>query len=142
MGGDAVPNSEHKVQKCASSERSAGLRRMLRREKCARTTPGVRRFLRPEDRAPPTGVAERGGFEPPVVLPTHAFQACALNHSATSPTNRRVERGRVNGAGPLRSDTFHRSAYFARIRVRGKLIRQSLKPEVQVMARPRPAVWR
>ena len=30
-------------------------------------------------------MAERGGFEPPVVLPTHAFQACALNHSATSP---------------------------------------------------------
>ena len=30
-------------------------------------------------------VAEREGFEPPVVLPTHAFQACALNHSAISP---------------------------------------------------------
>ena len=31
-------------------------------------------------------VAERVGFEPTVVLPTHAFQACALNHSAISPT--------------------------------------------------------
>src|SRR5437870_3422593 len=32
-------------------------------------------------------VAERGGFEPPVGFkPTHAFQACALNHSAISPT--------------------------------------------------------
>ena len=31
-------------------------------------------------------MAERVGFEPTVVLPTHAFQACALNHSAISPT--------------------------------------------------------
>ena len=31
-------------------------------------------------------LAERVGFEPTVVLPTHAFQACALNHSAISPT--------------------------------------------------------
>ena len=30
-------------------------------------------------------VAEREGFEPPVGCPTHAFQACALDHSATSP---------------------------------------------------------
>ncbi len=30
-------------------------------------------------------LAEREGFEPTVVLPTHAFQACALNHSAISP---------------------------------------------------------
>jgi hypothetical protein len=31
-------------------------------------------------------MAERGGFEPPVgYKPTHAFQACALNHSAISP---------------------------------------------------------
>jgi hypothetical protein len=30
-------------------------------------------------------LAERVGFEPTVVLPTHAFQACALNHSAISP---------------------------------------------------------
>jgi hypothetical protein len=29
--------------------------------------------------------AEREGFEPSFVLPKHAFQACALNHSATSP---------------------------------------------------------
>src|ERR1041385_2524060 len=34
-----------------------------------------------------TRLAERGGFEPPVgYKPTHAFQACALNHSATSPS--------------------------------------------------------
>src|ERR1041384_2092246 len=33
-----------------------------------------------------TRLAERGGFEPPVGFkPTHAFQACALNHSAISP---------------------------------------------------------
>src|SRR2546423_1317372 len=33
-------------------------------------------------------MAERGGFEPPVGFkPTHAFQACALNHSAISPAN-------------------------------------------------------
>jgi hypothetical protein len=30
-------------------------------------------------------VAERVRFELTVVLPTHAFQACALNHSAISP---------------------------------------------------------
>ena len=34
------------------------------------------------------GVAERGGFEPPIPFwSIHAFQACALNHSAISPTN-------------------------------------------------------
>src|SRR5258708_1743330 len=33
-------------------------------------------------------MAERGGFEPPVgYKPTHAFQACALNHSAISPAS-------------------------------------------------------
>lgn len=32
-------------------------------------------------------VAERVRFELTVVLPTHAFQACALNHSAISPTS-------------------------------------------------------
>ena len=31
-------------------------------------------------------MAEREGFEPSVGLTTHAFQACALNHSAISPT--------------------------------------------------------
>ena len=35
-------------------------------------------------------MAERVGFEPTVVLPTHAFQACALNHSAISPARRTV----------------------------------------------------
>ena len=30
-------------------------------------------------------VAERGGFEPPLAFTNHAFQACALNHSAISP---------------------------------------------------------
>ena len=31
-------------------------------------------------------VAERAGFEPAKgVAPLHAFQACAFNHSATSP---------------------------------------------------------
>ncbi len=29
-------------------------------------------------------LAERGGFEPPVVLPTSAFQANSLSHSDTS----------------------------------------------------------
>ena len=41
-------------------------------------------------------LAERGGFEPPVgYKPTHAFQACALNHSAISPTrSHNVQKGR------------------------------------------------
>ena len=30
-------------------------------------------------------MAERAGFEPAKELPLHAFQACAFNHSATSP---------------------------------------------------------
>ena len=31
-------------------------------------------------------VAEKGGFEPPLgYYPKHAFQACDLNHSSTSP---------------------------------------------------------
>ena|GEM_PF-1588224 len=31
-------------------------------------------------------LAERGGFEPPLgYYPKHAFQACDLNHSSTSP---------------------------------------------------------
>ena len=30
-------------------------------------------------------MAEREGFEPSVGFPTHAFQACAIDHSATSP---------------------------------------------------------
>lgn len=31
-------------------------------------------------------LAEKGGFEPPVGYePTHAFQACDLNHSSISP---------------------------------------------------------
>ena len=30
-------------------------------------------------------LAERGGFEPPEVLPSHAFQACAFDHSTISP---------------------------------------------------------
>ncbi len=29
---------------------------------------------------------ERGGFEPPLPFGNHAFQACALSHSAISPT--------------------------------------------------------
>ena len=33
-------------------------------------------------------IAERGGFEPPVVLPTLAFQASTLNRSDTSPSAR------------------------------------------------------
>ena len=30
-------------------------------------------------------VAERRGFEPPIGFPIHAFQACTLDHSDTSP---------------------------------------------------------
>jgi hypothetical protein len=31
-------------------------------------------------------LAEKGGFEPPLgYYPKHAFQACDLNHSSTSP---------------------------------------------------------
>jgi hypothetical protein len=33
-------------------------------------------------------LAEKGGFEPPVGYePTHAFQACDLNHSSISPNS-------------------------------------------------------
>src|SRR5664280_3062633 len=39
-------------------------------------------------------VAERVRFELTVVLPTHAFQACALNHSAISPPSRQCDRAR------------------------------------------------
>jgi hypothetical protein len=36
-------------------------------------------------------LAEKGGFEPPVGYePTHAFQACDLNHSSISPEFRFV----------------------------------------------------
>lgn len=34
------------------------------------------------------GLAVRVGFEPTVGFPTHAFQACAIDHSATSPSHR------------------------------------------------------
>ena len=41
---------------------------------------------RPERRFFTYILAERGGFEPPVGYePTHAFQACDLNHSSISP---------------------------------------------------------
>src|ERR1700722_16764011 len=40
-------------------------------------------------------MAERVGFEPTVVLPTHAFQACALNHSAISPPKSQCDRARL-----------------------------------------------
>ena len=43
-------------------------------------------FLSLETRMDVGVLAERGGFEPPKPLKgLHAFQACALNHSATSP---------------------------------------------------------
>ncbi len=45
------------------------------------------RSNRGESQSIPMGskMAEREGFEPSVGLATHAFQACALNHSAISP---------------------------------------------------------
>ena|GEM_PF-4015952 len=36
-------------------------------------------------------MAERQGFEPWVPCGTHAFQACALSHSAISPSLKRAE---------------------------------------------------
>jgi hypothetical protein len=33
------------------------------------------------------GFAEREGFEPPVPCGTHAFQACHISHSCTSPVS-------------------------------------------------------
>ena len=37
-------------------------------------------------------LAEKGGFEPPVGYePTHAFQACDLNHSSISPNSIRLQ---------------------------------------------------
>ena len=44
-------------------------------------------------------LAERAGFEPAVgCYPTHAFQACDLNHSSTSPKEKRIlaEGRRIN----------------------------------------------
>src|SRR4051812_9404857 len=61
-------------------------------------------------RSPPVGfrrnscvrckhLAERGGFEPPVPFwSTHAFQACALNHSAISPASNLLCREAKQGA--------------------------------------------
>ena len=48
-------------------------------------SPGRRRVVS----ATADWLAERVGFEPTVGCPTHAFQACALSRSATSPRNRR-----------------------------------------------------
>ena len=41
-----------------------------------------------------TGImAKRGGFEPPKPFGLHTFQACAFDHSATSP---QIKWGRIN----------------------------------------------
>ena len=49
-------------------------------------------------------VAERGGFEPPVGFPTPAFQASALDHSATSPKGTADNRAKRScGPGELLS---------------------------------------
>ncbi len=37
-------------------------------------------------------MAEKEGFEPSVSFPTHAFQACAFDHSAISPETSRQNR--------------------------------------------------
>ena len=56
---------------------------------CAGTLkPSAYHLLHLPAEASPRVVAEREGFEPSVGLTTHAFQACALNRSATSPTMR------------------------------------------------------
>jgi hypothetical protein len=57
-------------------------------ESPTRSPQGLR--FSPKNKAPRRGavifLAERGGFEPPVGYePTHAFQACDLNHSSISP---------------------------------------------------------
>ena len=54
-------------------------------------------------------LAEREGFEPTVVLPTHAFQACALNHSAISPPS----QSKVKESSPA-CNVFHRSLLHSR----------------------------
>ena len=42
------------------------------------------------------GVAERAGFEPALgYYPKHAFQACDLNRSSTSPRNLKLYRGAI-----------------------------------------------
>jgi hypothetical protein len=53
-----------------------------------------------------TKLAERGGFEPPVgYKPTHAFQACALNHSAISPSLEEMWRPAQNEATIFKEST-------------------------------------
>ena len=47
-------------------------------------------------------VVERGGFEPPVCCHTHAFQACALSHSAIPPA-RSVSRLKREPVQPIKT---------------------------------------
>ena len=42
-------------------------------------------------------LAERAGFEPAVPCSTHAFQACSIDHSDTSPRWVLTRRGAVKG---------------------------------------------
>ncbi len=75
-----------------------------------RKTPRTRALVRAAPRvlwkvsAESARLAERVGFEPTVGFPTHAFQACALSHSAISPESQSVVGGeplsacRVGGA--------------------------------------------
>lgn len=51
---------------------------------------------------------ERGGFEPPVGFPTHAFQACTLNRSDTPPVEIRKK------CVPVRSIRFGNFCHAAR----------------------------
>jgi hypothetical protein len=57
-----------------------------------------------------TEVAEREGFEPPVVLPTHAFQACALNHSAISPPSGHNVKNGTGWRNAFSPEPWHRDA--------------------------------
>ncbi len=57
--------------------------------------------------------AERGGFEPPLPCGKHAFQACAFNHSATSPFQiQRPKESLLNRSRRSGSKTTHCTSIF------------------------------
>ena len=54
----------------------------------------VENAKRPEKGRSKNNLAERAGFEPALgYYPKHAFQACDLNHSSTSPRGAHCNRG-------------------------------------------------
>ena len=114
-------------------------------------------------RGPPEAWRREGDSNPRYLLSNHAFQACALNHSAISPPSasdclspanhlgqRAIARGLSGGSksetggrkptAPFGFAANNRGEHFARIRVRGKIIRRvccvALKTEQRVGGLP------